>query len=319
MDFPLKYWLPYKLNFEDKEIICDWLFVGEKLFLKPFFDSTISDCKNFIENQSQFKPASNFEAISEFSETVPYLNPTAFIFHVSRSGSTLLSQLFSLDSQNIVVAEAPFFDQILREIHFNKFEFSKEEIIHTFKSAIKYYGKKRQGNEQNYFIKLDSWLLMYYEIIRKAFPNTPFIFSYRKPNEVIASHKGQRGMQAVPGLLEPAIFGIDLSEELLINQDLYIIEVLKKYYEKLIIIAQFDKNSLFIDYSEGVLPILGKIERFLSLKIKPEIKVKMIERTRFDSKNSNEIFAEQKTNMKLPVNQLQVEELYGKLKNLFDQ
>lgn len=313
---PLQNWIPYKLNFEAEEILCEWLYIGEKQFTESFFDSTILACKNYIQNKSQFKSTSSIDAIFSFIENIESIEPTAFIFHVSRSGSTLLTQLFSLDKDNIVVAEAPFFDQILREIPFSKFNISEEEIIKTFKASIYFYGKKRNGNESDYFIKLDSWHLMYYEIIRKAFPETPFIFSFRKPEEVLKSHQKQAGLQAVPGLIQPEIFGIDLSEHHLLNHNFYLAVVLEKYFEKLIYIIENDKNCLFIDYSEGVLPIINKIEQFLKLNIKPEIKEKMAERSQFHSKKPNEIFDEKTSDIEKGVYFQKLQDLYINLKKI---
>jgi hypothetical protein len=310
----LKNWVPYKLNFETEEMLCEWLFVGEKPFTEPFFEDTILVCKNFKENQNKYKSASSFEAITSFSEYTSYIKPTAFIFHVSRSGSTLLAQLLSLDIDNIVVAEAPFFDEILREINISKFKFSMEEIIQTFRAALKYYGKKRNGNEQNYFIKLDSWHLMYFELIRKAFPETPFIFSYRKPDEVVKSHGKLPGLQAVPGLLQPTIFGIILNDELLVNHQKYTAILLEKYFEKMMEISKIDKNTLFIDYADGIFTNIEHIETFLNLKIKESVKKQMEERTKFHSKKPTEVFSEINVNNELPDFQKKGQELYQKLK-----
>ena len=82
-------------------------------------------------------------------------------------GSTLLAQLLSLDEQNIVLAEPPIFDEVLREIAFQKPEISEEKIDESLQAVVKFLGQKRTGKEQNFFIKLDSWHIFYYEKLRK--------------------------------------------------------------------------------------------------------------------------------------------------------
>jgi hypothetical protein len=212
-----------------------------------------------------------------------------------------------------VVAEAPFFDDILREIYFSKFDVLEAKIIETFKAAINYYGKKRIGNEQNYFIKLDSWHLMYYEIIRKAFPKTPFIFSYRKPSEVISSQGLQAGFQAVPTLLQPSIFGIELVDEYLTNHKIYITKVLEKYFEKLIQISQIDQNTLFVDYGGGIFTNIEYIQAFLKLDINDTFKNEMKKRGQFHSKKPSEVFSENIAHEYLPEDMNYLDKLYQKL------
>lgn len=312
-NYPLKHWIPYKLNFEGSEIICEWLYVGEMPFSKPFFESSISECKNYSQNRHKYKPVSSFQYLSEIAVSSSSLTPSAFIFHVSRSGSTLLTQLLSVDSQNIVISEAPIFDEILRVINFSKFEISNEEIIKTFTAAVSFLGQKRKGNEQNYFIKLDSWHLMYYEIIRKAFPETPFIFSYRKPTEVINSHGIQPGIQAVPGMLQSEIFGINLNKKLLANHELYLVKLLEKYFEKLIEIKNIDSNTVFLNYEDGIFKNMDKMQGFMDLEISDAVKIGMEHRAQYHSKNVFNTFIEPETMKSVPDFQENLDRLYQKL------
>jgi hypothetical protein len=46
----LEGWIPIKLFNDDGEGNCRWLFVGNKHFDEPFFDETISACRQLPEN-----------------------------------------------------------------------------------------------------------------------------------------------------------------------------------------------------------------------------------------------------------------------------
>ena len=116
------------------------------------------------------------EGLIEFAQDLPTIAPTAFIFHVSRCGSTLLAQLLSLDEQNIVLAEPPIFDEVLREIAFKNTKISEETINESLKAVVKFLGQKRTGLEKNLFIKLDSWHIFYYYKLRKLYPETHLFF-----------------------------------------------------------------------------------------------------------------------------------------------
>ena len=103
-------WVPWKLS----GTLCEWIYTAGKKFTEPFFSDTISVCKNFSENRSSYKVATDLEIMSEWSSPINSIYPSAIIFHVSRCGSTLLSQLLALDEKHIVLSEVPFFDELLR-------------------------------------------------------------------------------------------------------------------------------------------------------------------------------------------------------------
>jgi hypothetical protein len=310
---PLKNWIPFRLDFHEKELNCRWLYVADKKFTEPFFHETTGKCRAFEENQKNFHTVSTLDGIIDFAENIPSVTPTAFIFHVSRCGSTLLAQLLSLDEQNIVLAEPPIFDEVLREITFKNPDISEEKIDESLKAVVKFLGQKRTGEEQNFFIKLDSWHIFYYEKLRKLYPETPFIFSFRRPDEVIRSQVQESGMHAAPGVIQPAVFGFTLEEILVVERPVYVAKVLEKYFERYLEIIEKDNNALFINYAEGILTSLDKIEQFLKLKIEPSIKQKMVERTQFHSKRPNTIFEEKPLEVELPDYQKNVFGMYEKL------
>jgi hypothetical protein len=310
---PLKNWIPFRLDFHEEELYCRWLYVANKKYTEPFFHETTGQCRVFEENQKPFFAVSTLKGIVDFSENIPSLAPTAFIFHVSRCGSTLLAQLLSLDEQNIVLAEPPIFDEVLREIAFKKPGISPEKIEESLQAIVKFLGQKRAGNEQNFFIKLDSWHIFYYEKLRKIYPETPFIFSFRRPDEVIRSQAKESGMHAAPGVIQPEVFGFTLKEILQIERPVYVAKVLEKYFERYLEIVEKDKNSLFVNYAEGILISLEKIEQFLDLNIEESAKEKVVARTQFHSKRPNTVFEEKPLEDELPDYQKVVFGMYEKL------
>src|SRR5690606_34626620 len=125
---------------------------------------------------------------------LPAVAPTAFIFHVSRCGSTLLSQLLDLDEANIVLSEVPLLDQLLRLPEtFPGISRAQQET--ALQATIRLLGQKRTGHEKQLFIKLDSWHVFFAATLRKQYPSVPFILLYRAPDEVFESHRRHRGMQ----------------------------------------------------------------------------------------------------------------------------
>src|SRR5438552_2215761 len=57
-------------------------------------------------------------------------------------------------------------------------------VLHADRRAL---GRKRFGEERHYVVKFSSWNVRRLDLLRAAFPNTPWIFVYRQPVEVIGS------------------------------------------------------------------------------------------------------------------------------------
>ncbi|MGZ4954199.1 MAG: hypothetical protein ACXV8Q_03725 [Methylobacter sp.] len=176
-----------------------WRFFGEKKFSEPFFHNTVFS----LSQDKRLCVQTSFDALEEFENT---LAPTAFIFHISRCGSTLLTQLFASLPSCVVMSEPPVIDYFLRFHYAQPGQSGAEKTLRQIVSAL---GQKRSDQERHFFIKLDSWHIGSLPLFRKAFPDTPFIFLYRKPDEVLSSHQRQRGRQMVPGLVDSALLELD--------------------------------------------------------------------------------------------------------------
>lgn len=304
----LKDWLPWKLSGTS----CEWLYTGDKKFTEPFFNTTISICKNLEQNGKPNTVVSDMGMMIQWSKDINALQPSAIIFHVSRCGSTLLSQLLSLDETHIVLSEVPFFDEMLRlPYHKNPVD---EKIANDYlRAAIKYYGRKRCGNEKHLFIKTDSWHLQFYKQLRGLFPTVPFILLYRNPQEVIFSQQKQRGMQSVPGMIEPEVFGFSKEKIQETNFDWYMANVLKVYFAKMIEITKTDSLALPVNYKEGMTGIMKKLYSFAGLELTEDTNALFKERSRFHAKHPQQLFTEDYKESKPPAFLDSVMKLYRQL------
>jgi hypothetical protein len=83
---------------------------------------------------------------------------------------------------------------------------AKVALLRAMVAAL---GQARNG-ESRLFLKLDCWHSRDLPLFRRAFPDTPWVFLYREPIEVMVSQTRRRGVQMVPSLVPPATFGVDL-------------------------------------------------------------------------------------------------------------
>jgi gluconate kinase len=281
-------WIPYRLSYSNNEWTLTWLDLGKERMIHPFFDETISVCRCRQKERSGLESLSSAAFLPVACEGLSALAPSAFIFHVSRCGSTLLSQAFSGPEENIVVAEAPLLDDILRAGETDA-QLNTASREHWFRAAIRLMGQWRNFKETAYIIKLDSWHIHFYELLREWFPQTPFFFLYRRPDEVIASHEKKRGIHAVPGMVnagllktaEPATYQGDFNR--------YTAAVLEQYYLQLQLIkALHHPDNCFFDYADGVQEMVECFSNFSGIPVKDGDE--MNQRLKHYSKAPQEVF-----------------------------
>ena len=287
---PLQNWIPFALDVE-KDLV-SWIYTGGVPFSAPFFEDTLSACKQHVLNKSAFASTSNVAFLTQCGTSHCNFAPTAIIFHVSRCGSTLVTQLLNCDPQNLTLAEVPFFDDILRANSKNH-SLSAAGRRDLLLAAFQLHAAA-QPSPKNVYIKCDSWHIHFYEFYRKVFPHTPFLLLYREPAAVLASHQKQRGMQSVPGLLEPELFGLDSNQINPADLDGYLLQVLESYFYKMQLIASNDKNVFLFNYKNGIKEMVSFLYTLQGRRLSEEIISKMDNRLLYHSKKSNLAFVEER-------------------------
>ena len=177
-------------------VMC-WRALGETVFSDAFFVNTLAR----QPHEERRVCRTPLAALATMATLGNGLAPDAFIFHVSRCGSTLLSQLLASLPQCIVMSEPPVIDSLLRLYHDSD---DPAAGIALLRQAILALGQRRTGTETHFIIKFDCWHIHSLDLLLQAFPGTPCLFVYREPLAVLASHQRQRGPQMVPGMLHPA-------------------------------------------------------------------------------------------------------------------
>lgn len=292
MAHPLSGWVPYKLLRDDEYPACRWLHVGNTPFSEPFFTDTISKCQGIYA--PSMHSVSNIELLPEWAASLPSVKPSAFIFHISRCGSTLLSQLLGINPANINLSEVPFLDEVLRA----PYQQNNIDVSRILPAALQFYAQQRSGIEKNLFIKTDSWHVCFYKTIRQLYPDVPFILLYRHPQEVIHSQQKKRGMHAVPGVVESAVFGFD--EEPVTDLDAHMARVIERYLVLFKEIIQNDKKSLLVNYNHGMLNVTEQVAAFTGLTISDEEHEKMETRCKYNAKYPDQVFSEASADQDVP-------------------
>ena len=203
-------WLPVAVHGAARPFQVDWCYAGEERLTDPFFADTIGRLQRRPFNQL-FRPLTPLSELRELAGRGPGLAPTGFIFHMSRCGSTLLSQMLAALPDHVVLSEAGPLDTVL-QLPFRDPTVTDEERIMLLRAMLSALGQPRAGGESRLFVKFDAWHTLHLPLIRRAFPDVPWVFLYRHPVEVLVSHRRLRGGYTLPGVLPPELFGLRHSD-----------------------------------------------------------------------------------------------------------
>lgn len=284
----LSNWMPYKLLQEGQHNSILWMNMEDRFMEEPFFDETILNNRIHAKNKGRrLLSQSDIISLCDWASMLEYYPVTAFIFHVSRCGSTLLSQCLAADKRYNVVAEAPLLDEVLQmDATILPKGITRE---HLFKAVLAFLGQKRLGQQQ-LFVKLDSWHLHQYALLRSWFPETPFYFLSREPKAIIRSHRKRRGIHMIPGYLPEKANPVPVEERHHRDFSSFIADVLSSFYRALIAIREQDNpRDRFYDYAWGMEGMLRDFEDHTGAVLGSEL---VQARLAKHSKYPDQVFAE---------------------------
>lgn len=285
LDWPSVGWLPASVQETTHGSVVDWIHLAGARLTEPFFEDSLRRARGLPFNQliRRRTPV----AVLANTDDGQRRAPDGLVFHMSRCGSTLVARMLAAVEANVVVSEAPPLDSIVQLIRsdFGLGSFSQVQLLRGMISAL---GREPLGRDGRYVVKLDSWHALALPLFRAAFPDTPWIFLYRDPVEVLVSHKRRRGMQTVPGALGD-IFGAP--EGLEIYPDEYTAHVLAHICE-----AAIDHYALgggiVVDYASLPEALEAVILPHFGIEPTPDERTAMANATRLDAKSPYFVFSD---------------------------
>jgi hypothetical protein len=199
-------WMPMRVYAGERTLMVDWCLTRSDRLTDPFFEQTVERCLRRPFNLA-FRRQTTVEELEALSP--PDMGPAVagLIFHMSRCGSTLVAQMLAALDEHAVISEAGPVDGVLRAP-----APSIDVCARRLRALVTAIGRSQGEHARRVFVKFDAWHARALQVVRLAFPDTPWIFLYRDPVEVLASQAREPGLQTVPGGLPAALFGIDPAE-----------------------------------------------------------------------------------------------------------
>jgi gluconate kinase len=198
-------WFPIRIFVRDHTAWVDWCWRGARSFRAPFFQE---DAQRLLQSPFNlaFRRHTPVAALVEWADrcarepsSARHVPLKAFVAHVSRCGSTLISQMLAHQPTHVVMSEPPMFD-VLLGIRYRLPHVSRQDQIAWLRALVTVLGFA-PVQERHLIIKLDAWHVAEYELVHEAFPQVPWIFLYRDPVEVAVSQLKQRATYMVPGMV----------------------------------------------------------------------------------------------------------------------
>jgi hypothetical protein len=199
-----------------------------------------------------FRRATSLEEMCAWTEAHPTSQSGAplkgIIYHVSRCGSTLMGRQLQAVERNIVASEPEPMDDVLR-LRLLIPDLARAVHIRWLRAMAAALGQARNG-EQSFYLKTDCWHIHDFDLLREAFPETPWIFLYRDPIEVMVSQTRMPAAWTVPSQLDPTRLGLLRSDWNPPHLDVYRARALANMYAAGLRAAQHASGGLLVNYSE---------------------------------------------------------------------
>lgn len=272
-------WIPERIVTDGNgEGRCRWVDIAGVPYADPFFESTLMRRRQGADAERWSTTAELCDEAARVAAPVDVI----FILHVSRCGSTLVSQLFGLDERTIVLSEVPLLDAILRTAGDHR------DVL--FPAALRLLASKRAGSEERVVVKTDCWHLFHAATLRRLYPQAKFLLLYRRPAAVLRSHHRMRGVQMVPGVLTGPPWDIAYDPAGMSLDD-YAAAVLECHYRALLEVAETDEQSLLVGYEEGFPALFLRAADWLGLSLDAGTMQRIEARCAFHAKRPHEPFA----------------------------
>lgn len=198
-------WLPVRSAPGPGAPAFDWAWFGDRALREPLFEDSVNRTASRPLSRI-FRTRTDMDALIAGAAQEETLEPDGIVFHMSRCGSTLAAQMLAAVPHHIVASEAAPIDAVFQWAMTSGAPIDQQ--VAALRAVVAALGRNRSGSFRRYFLKLDAWNVLGLPLFRAAFPSTPWIFLYRKPEEVMVSHIGMPGVHFAAGVV-PVLGMID--------------------------------------------------------------------------------------------------------------
>ena len=254
----LKGWLPVDAVVVDGRPGLWWMDMSGVSLSEPFFQQTVERAKA----NGKSEVFTEFDALLQLEQSLDSVEPTGFIFHSSRCGSTLVANACRAITDSIVLSEANAIDKLIARF-ITDGDGIKESIYSVFlRATVRALAQRRNAAEQHLFVKFACCSFAQIERISRIWPRVPWVFLYRDPIETIVSN-----LAAIPPWLKDNDRRVLASITGASPNDMGLEELCARtigsLYSKAHSLA--NENSMLLNYNQLSVPVISSVLSFFKV------------------------------------------------------
>ncbi len=266
-------WLPVEIAFDPQpavisEAMVSWLEFGSAPLAEPFLERTVARLRQATPPAREI--TTDLETMVRVSGRLPAIRPAGFIFHISRSGSTLIANALKTADRAVVVSESVPVTTLLRPYSDSagpylsaRWNRSRRTLL---ESLFSLYACYRTGEPEPLVIKFVSINILCMAVVRSYWPEVPCVVVVRDPVEVMVASLeggGWMNLKASPELARE-FFGWESSPEEMSDEE-FSARVLGRYFA--CALEAVDAKCMVIDYEDLNARRIQDIASFFAIEL----------------------------------------------------
>lgn len=203
----LRTWTPVHVAIRSGPPTVLWARVDD-LSADPFFEQAADRAMRQPFN-ALFARRTPLDVLDDLADAATENPPTGFVFHQSRSGSTLIARMLMQLEKGVVLSEAQPLDALLHLRRHAPDAVTPRRLRAMISALARAFGDRRRA-----VVKWNGWHALELPFLRSAFPDVPWVFAFREPRGLLESQERMLGPEAMPGTIDPRLLGITDPAEL---------------------------------------------------------------------------------------------------------
>ncbi|MDQ3591351.1 MAG: hypothetical protein M3386_00385 [Actinomycetota bacterium] len=266
-------WTPIRVATDGGAPCVAWCWTDGVRFDDPFFAQTIERCLR-DPFRLLFQRQTPLDQLEAHAEARP---PTGLVYHLSRSGSTLVSRMLEFLPDAWVLSEPGPVDSVLT---YPAPLAERARWLHAIVSAL---GPDTATGP--YVLKLDAWAVLDFDVFEQAFPDVPWVFCYRHPGDVLVSQSLQGSYHMIPGALPAWRLGEPLALPAQPSLDEYGAAMLGRLLDRALRAAKDSSHGLLVHNEQLPGAVLDRIAPHFGIRIPASQVDAILEVTKWNAKN----------------------------------
>jgi hypothetical protein len=174
-------WVPANLNHYDS--VVRWINAGDEELRQPFFFEDLAA----LRGKFTFEAETDVDVLRRAWMDESPVQPAGLIFHVSRCGSTLVSNALRHASGVTTVAEAQPFQKLI-ESTIRPSAVWQQRSLELLPAMTSVFSRYRTSGERKIVVKCGIREIAALPSLRRVWPRVPVLILIRDPTEVVVSN-----------------------------------------------------------------------------------------------------------------------------------